>query len=167
MNMTSSDTNILPVTTYIYIYTGLVLGIFVIGITRSIFFYKTCIMCSQCLHDMMFSALIRTGMRFFDTNPSGRILNRFSKDVGAIDEMLPKTMLDAGQMNMMMIGSLTVACVINPIFLVPIILIASLFYWIRKVYLKTSKNVKRLEGMCMFVFLICHISSDRCFRINL
>lgn len=139
---------------YIYIYTGIVLAIFFVGITRSLVFYKTCMTCSQRLHDMMFSALIRTGMRFFDTNPSGRILNRFSKDMGAIDEYLPKAILDAGQMNMMMFGSLIVTCVVNPIFLVPIVIIGGIFYWIRKVYLKTSKNIKRLEGICMSVFLL-------------
>lgn len=139
--------------TYIYIYTGIVLGIFIIGITRSLFFYKTCMTCSQRLHDMMFSALIRTGMRFFDTNPSGRILNRFSKDMGTIDELLPKACLDAGQMNMMMFGSLIVTCIVNPIFLVPIVFISIIFYWLRRVYLKTSKNVKRLEGIGTSIFL--------------
>lgn len=138
---------------YIYIYTGIVLSIFFIGIIRSQVFYKTCMTCSQRLHDMMFSALIRTGMRFFDTNPSGRILNRFSKDMGTIDELLPKACLDAGQMNMMMFGALIVSCIVNPIFLVPIILISIAFGWIRKIYLKTSKNIKRLEGMCTSVFL--------------
>lgn len=37
----------------------------------------------------MFNGIISTSMRFFDTNPSGRILNRFSKDMGATDEFLP------------------------------------------------------------------------------
>ncbi|KYM85733.1 hypothetical protein ALC53_04514 [Atta colombica] len=132
---------------YVYIYTGIVLTIFFLGITRSLVFYKTCMTCSQRLHDMMFSALIRTGMRFFDTNPSGRILNRFSKDMGVIDELLPKAILDAGQMNMLMFGSLVMTCMVNPIFLVPVVIISGIFYWIRKVYLKTSKNIKRLEGI--------------------
>jgi len=149
----SNDENMSKIMIYIYIYTGIVLGIFVIGISRSLVFYKTCMTCSQRLHDMMFSALIRTGMRFFDTNPSGRILNRFSKDIGTIDELLPKACLDAGQIIMLMFGSLIVTCIVNPIFLVPIVFISIIFYWIRKVYLKTSKNIKRLEGMCMSVFL--------------
>ncbi|KAK1124888.1 hypothetical protein K0M31_006238 [Melipona bicolor] len=132
---------------YIYVYTAIVVGLFCIGITRSLTFYKVCILCSQKLHDMAFSALIRTSMRFFDTNPSGRILNRFSKDMGAIDELLPKAILDAGQICMMMVGSLTVSCVVNPLFLIPIVFLGAVFYWIRKVFLKTSKNIKRMEGM--------------------
>ncbi|XP_012339560.1 multidrug resistance-associated protein 4 [Apis florea] len=132
---------------YLYVYTIIVVGIFCIGITRSLSFYKVCILCSQKLHDMAFSALIRTGMRFFDINPSGRILNRFSKDMGAIDELLPKAILDAGQICMMMVGSLTVSCIINPLFLIPIVFLGTVFYWIRKVFLKTSKNIKRMEGI--------------------
>lgn len=42
---------------------------------------------SKVLHNKMFSSILGATMRFFDTNPSGRILNRFSKDMGAIDEM--------------------------------------------------------------------------------
>ncbi|XP_076243243.1 ATP-binding cassette sub-family C member 4 [Calliopsis andreniformis] len=147
-NNTSIDTSELePINNYLYIYTAIVVGVFCIGITRSFIFYKVCIMCSQKLHDMAFNALIRTGMRFFDTNPSGRILNRFSKDMGAIDELLPKAILDAGQICMMMFGSLVVSCVVNPLFLIPIVFLGTVFYWIRKVFLKTSKNIKRMEGM--------------------
>ena len=147
-NITSIDTSDpAPQENYIYVYSAIVVGLFCIGITRSLTFYKMCIMCSQKLHDMAFSALIRTGMRFFDTNPSGRILNRFSKDMGAIDELLPKAILDAGQICMMMFGSLIVSCIINPLFLVPIIFLGTVFYWIRKVFLKTSKNIKRMEGV--------------------
>ena len=36
-------------------------------------------------------------MRFFNTNCSGRILNRFSKDMGAIDEKLPYVLIDTIQ----------------------------------------------------------------------
>lgn len=148
---TYNDANDLePVKPYIYIYSAIVASVFLVGITRSLLFYTLATRCSQRLHDQVFGALIRTGMRFFDTNPSGRILNRFSKDMGAIDELLPKAVLDAGQITMMMIGSLVVSCTVNPIFLVPIVFISLIFYWIRKVYLRTSKNVKRLEGMSQY-----------------
>ncbi|XP_023313499.1 multidrug resistance-associated protein 4-like [Trichogramma pretiosum] len=132
---------------YIYLYTFLVLAVFCIGMLRSIIFYVGCMTCSQRLHDLAFSALIRASMRFFDQNPSGRILNRFSKDMSAIDELLPKTMLDSGQIIFQVAGALIVSCMVNYYFLVPIVVIGVLFYFIRRVFLKTSKNIKRLEGM--------------------
>lgn len=45
----------------------------------------------------MFQSISKAVMRFFNTNTSGRILNRFSKDMGAIDEFLPNAMLDCIQ----------------------------------------------------------------------
>lgn len=49
------------------------------------------------LHNLMFSNIMSATMRFFDTNPSGRILNRFSKDMGIVDEILPRMILDSMQ----------------------------------------------------------------------
>lgn len=83
--------------TCIYVYTGLIVGLFVVALARSLLFYKLAMWSSQALHDMLFNNIIRATMRFFDTNPSGRILNRFSKDIGGIDELLPKVILDTGQ----------------------------------------------------------------------
>lgn len=129
------------------IYSIVLWSIFFVAIIRSCTFYSICMRCSQRLHDLIFGSLIRATMRFFDTNPSGRILNRFSKDIGAVDEMLPKALLDAGQVIMMVTGSMIISCIVNPILLVPIAILSIIFSLIRKIYLKTSKNIKRLEGM--------------------
>lgn len=139
---------------YIYVYTILVLSIFVVGIARSISFFTICVRSSQRLHNMVFKALIQTSMRFFDTNPSGRILNRFSKDMGGIDELLPKAILDAGQVILQMVGVIVVTCIVNWLFLIPIGFLSILFWFIRKIYLKTSKNIKRLEGISEYGILV-------------
>ena len=44
---------------------------------------------STSLHKRMFDAVTGTAVAFFDTNPVGRILNRFSKDVSFLDDYLP------------------------------------------------------------------------------
>lgn len=65
----------------------------------------------------------------------------------AMDEFLPKAILDATQVILNMVGSVVVAATVNPYFLVPVAVMGVLFIFIRKVYLKTAMNVKRLEGM--------------------
>lgn len=69
----------------------------VLSLVRSIFFFHTCMRASRRLHDTMFNSLTRATMRFFNTNNSGRILNRFSKDMGAIDELLTSALVDVLQ----------------------------------------------------------------------
>lgn len=80
-----------------YIYATLIILTVFLTFIRSTWFMMTCMKSSINLHNRMFSCLMRSVMRFFDNNPSGRILNRFSKDIGTMDEILPKTMLEAIQ----------------------------------------------------------------------
>lgn len=129
------------------IYGGLIAGVFIAAITRSISFYKVCVHASQILHDNMFRSIISTTMRFFNLNPSGRILNRFAKDMGVIDEMLPRVLLDAIQTNLNMTGAIILTAVVNPIAMLPIVCIGFVFAGARHIYLRTSKNIKRLEGI--------------------
>ncbi|KAF5307736.1 hypothetical protein FQR65_LT06607 [Abscondita terminalis] len=133
--------------TFLYIYGGLIIWLFVIALTRSMTFYKLAMVCSNNLHNSMFNSVVHATMRFFDTNPSGRILNRFSKDIGSIDELLPKVILDAGQIILLMFGSIILVAVVNPLFLIPTGIIACFFLLCRMVFLRSSKNIKRLEGI--------------------
>lgn len=81
----------------IYIFSGTNVFTIVVSIIRSYMFFYVCMLASKNLHNDMFSNIICAPMRFFYTNPSGRILNRFSKDMGSVDEMLPSTMIDCFQ----------------------------------------------------------------------
>lgn len=115
---------------------------------RGFLFFKVCMHASKVLHDRMFCAILNAAMRFFDQNPSGRILNRFSKDMGAIDEFLPKAMMDFIQIALVMFGILVVICVVNPILLLAIFVTALIDCLILKMYLRPSQDLKRLEGIC-------------------
>lgn len=97
----------------------------------------------------MFKGIISTSLRFFDTNPSGRILNLFSRDLGTLDEYLPKSLLDATQSILVMTGSVLLTVAVKPYFVIPIFFIGIVFVYVRKVYLNSSKDVKRMEGISM------------------
>lgn len=47
----------------------------------------------------MFNSVMSTPIRFFDLNPLGRILNRFSKDINILDETIPWTINDFMHVN--------------------------------------------------------------------
>ncbi|KAF5273657.1 hypothetical protein FQR65_LT04657 [Abscondita terminalis] len=139
--------NIYTTNTYIYVYTVLILIAIVLTTFRSALFLKICMNASRGLHNTMFNNILKATMRFFDTNPSGRILNRFSKDMGAVDEILPKALLDAFQIFMVMSGILVMVFIIIPWMIIPTVVLAALFYFFRVIYLSTAQDVKRLEGI--------------------
>lgn len=131
----------------IYIFTGLTVGLIAFTVIRGFLFFSLAMKSSTNLHNDMFMGITRAPMYFFNTNPSGRILNRFSKDLGQVDEILPNVMLDTIQIFLSLAGILVVLCVINPWYLLATAIMGIIFYFLRSFYLKTSRDVKRLEGI--------------------
>ncbi|ENN77420.1 hypothetical protein YQE_06245, partial [Dendroctonus ponderosae] len=74
-----------------------ILLVIALTVGRSFLFFNATMKASRNIHSNMFHCLLKAPMRFFDINPSGRVLNRFSKDIGAIDEILPRVLLEAIQ----------------------------------------------------------------------
>ncbi|XP_013195016.2 ATP-binding cassette sub-family C member 4 [Amyelois transitella] len=132
---------------YIYIWTIGIIGCILLTTGRSILFLWACMRSSIKLHNQMFSNILSATMRFFDTNPSGRILNRFSKDMGIVDEILPKMYLDSIQVFMVMIGILVMVAIVNPYMLLTTALCAILMYLWTIIYLHTAQAIKRVEGV--------------------
>lgn len=77
-------------------------------------------------------------------------MNRFSKDIGTMDELLPKVMLEAIQIILVLGGILVMEVIINYWMLIAIAILFTLFIMITKVYLHTAQDVKRLEGISKY-----------------
>ncbi|XP_067013839.2 ATP-binding cassette sub-family C member 4 isoform X2 [Anabrus simplex] len=132
---------------YLWIYTALVAGSTLIMALRTNFLVDLCTRSSKGLHEKMFSSVLHTTMRFFDTNPSGRIMNRFSKDVGTVDEMIPFLLLVAVQIVFVATGIIILAAMQNAWILIPLVVAAFMFWKVSQLYLATADDVKRLEGV--------------------
>lgn len=78
---------------------------------------------------------------------TGRILNRFSKDIGAVDDFLPAVTLEAVQIFLIMVGIIGMIVFVTPIMIIPTAFLGILFYWFRNMYLASSQDVKRIEGI--------------------
>jgi ATP-binding cassette subfamily C (CFTR/MRP) protein 4 len=72
----------------IAIYSGMVGSLAVFGVLRVVLFVLLMLNSSKVLHNKMFSNVLKAPVLFFDTNTTGGILNRFSKDIGFLDDRL-------------------------------------------------------------------------------
>ena len=134
--------------TNLAVYGSLVGAALIFALFRAFAFLLASLRCSECLHDKMVAAVLHAPILFFDTNPVGRILNRFSKDVGCMDELLPKTFLTSLQMVLFLLPSTFLPAVANfwVLFIILPLLLIGVF--IVKYYLQTSRELKRLESIC-------------------
>ncbi|XP_037617804.1 multidrug resistance-associated protein 4-like isoform X2 [Sebastes umbrosus] len=145
INATHSDQES-NLTFYLGIYSGLTAAAVIFGYARCLVIMHGLVRAGQALHNSMFSAVLRTPVRFFDVNPIGRILNRFSKDVSQMDSMLPMTFVDFYQLFLQNVGVVVVAASVIPLILIPVVPLLFVFLYLRRFYLRTSRDVKRLES---------------------
>uniref|UniRef100_A0A4W5PGK2 Multidrug resistance-associated protein 4 n=1 Tax=Hucho hucho TaxID=62062 RepID=A0A4W5PGK2_9TELE len=125
---------------------GLTGATIIFGFLRSLVFFNVLVNSAQTLHNRMFTAILRTPVRFFDVNPIGRILNRFSKDIGYLDSLLPWTFVDFIQVFLQILGVIIVAAVVIPWILIPVVPLLIVFLFLRRYFLQTSRDIKRLES---------------------
>ncbi|RKF62208.1 Metal resistance protein YCF1 [Erysiphe neolycopersici] len=133
---------------YLGIYFAFGIGGSLLVVIQTLILWIFCsIEASRKLHEMMAYAIFRSPMSFFETTPAGRILNRFSSDIYRVDEVLARTF------NMLFVNtarSLFTLVVISsgtPAFIAVIIPMAALYYWIQRYYLRTSRELKRLDSV--------------------
>ena len=79
------------------------------------------IMASRLIHKRLLVNILRLPMSFFDTTPSGRILNRFSKDIYTIDEIVPRSISMFLGTFFAVISTIFVISFATPLFMVVII----------------------------------------------
>ena len=135
-------------TTNLKIYGCLVGVSFIFAIIRAYGFFLVSLRCSERLHDNMVFSVLRAPVLFFDSNPVGRIMNRFSKDIGCVDEVLPKTFLISIQLILLLLTGILVPVVTNPWLLFVVVPMTMFVVYISRYYLKTSRELKRLESIC-------------------
>lgn len=82
-------------------------------------------------HSDMLSAILHSPMAFFDTTPIGRILNRFSRDIETIDNLLPSVITMAMGSALVVLSSFIVISYSTPIFLSVILPLAIIYYLIQ------------------------------------
>ncbi|XP_019738045.1 multidrug resistance-associated protein 4-like isoform X2 [Hippocampus comes] len=131
---------------HLSVYAGLTGAAVVFGFVRSLVFFNVLVSSAQTLHNGMFDSILRTPVHFFQINPIGRILNRFSKDIGHLDSLLPWTFVDFTQVFLQVLGVVIVSTIIMPWILIPFVPLFAAFLWLRRYYLQTSRDIKRLEA---------------------
>ncbi|XP_072993744.1 ABC transporter C family member 2-like isoform X1 [Typha latifolia] len=132
---------------YNLIYALLSFGQVLVTLTNSYWLIISSLYAAKRLHDAMLHSILRAPMLFFHTNPLGRIINRFAKDLGDIDRNV------AVYVNMFLaqisqlLSTFVLIGVVSTLSLWAIMPLLILFYAAYLYYQSTAREVKRLDSI--------------------
>ncbi|EZA61102.1 hypothetical protein DMN91_004524 [Ooceraea biroi] len=155
---------------YLTIYSLLAVLNSVFTLIRAFIFAYGGVQAAIMMHKQLLRIIMRAKTIFFDTQPLGRIINRFSSDVYTIDDSLPfiANILLANLFGL--IASVIVTAYGLPWIFLVLAPLVPIYHWIQNHYRLTSREVKRLSSITLsplyahFSETLSGLTSIRAFR---
>ena len=132
---------------YLLIYALLSLFYIFISLVREGYIFWGSLRASRTLHTRLLESVSRAKLQFFDTTPLGQLMNRFSKDVEAIDQDVAPVAVGVLGCLFSLISIVVLISVITPGFLIAGFFITFIYFAIGQFYLRSSRDLKRLESV--------------------
>uniref|UniRef100_A0A6M2F7E0 ABC-type xenobiotic transporter n=1 Tax=Populus davidiana TaxID=266767 RepID=A0A6M2F7E0_9ROSI len=132
---------------YNLIYSFLSIGQVSVTLLNSYWLITSSLYAAKRLHDAMLNSILRAPMVFFHTNPLGRIINRFAKDLGDIDRNVAIFVnMFMGQISQLL-STFVLIGIVSTMSLWAIMPLLVLFYGAYLYYQSTAREVKRLDSI--------------------
>lgn len=129
-------------------YGCIVLAVLVIGVTRAVVFSRIVTKIgSGTFQYMLQKVLNASAPLFFDVVPAGRILNRFSKDLDAMDTLLPECMQELLTSFSFVVSSIVMCSMASTYALAGLIPLCLMFAYIRRYYTASFRELQRMESV--------------------
>ncbi|XP_015722689.1 canalicular multispecific organic anion transporter 1 isoform X1 [Coturnix japonica] len=131
------------------------IGVFgALGVSQALFLFLATILsshgamrASRIVHEQLLSNILRVPMSFFDTTPTGRIVNRFAKDIFTVDETIPMSFRSWLNCFMGIISTLLMIALATPLFTIVIVPLGIFYYFVLRFYISTSRQLRRLDSV--------------------
>ncbi|KYQ88934.1 ABC transporter C family protein [Tieghemostelium lacteum] len=112
---------------------------------------------SQRIHNQALEKVMRSPIQFFDQNLSGRIINRFSRDLAKLDVDIPESLSGTIEGGVQVIACLIFIMISAPLVLVLIIPFGYALYRVQHTYISNIREVQRLKNISLSP-IISHFS---------
>ena len=132
---------------YIGIYLTISAATCIMGGIRAILVFSAALRSSKGLFEDLLRSVMSAPMRWFDTVPQGRILNRFVADMSLLDGELGFDILFGLERSFEMIGIAATAGVLCPPLIPPAVIFLALCTYMGSVYLGGAREIKRMESV--------------------
>ncbi|KAJ3061801.1 Multidrug resistance-associated protein 1 [Podochytrium sp. JEL0797] len=133
-------------TQYSLIYLGLALLSSLATFSYAYFFAFTGTRAGRIMHEKALKRILACPVYFFDTTPVGRIINRFSADVDALDNSVATNVRQLASTFTTTLSTFIVMIATLPLLVAIIIPCMGVYWFVQDVYRKTARELKRLSS---------------------
>ena len=145
---TSSESNQnVDMSYYLGVYALLGILYVVISLSREIVLFWGSLHASWGIHKRLLNSILHAKFRFFDSTPLGQMMNRFAKDIEAVDQDVSPVAIGTLHSLASVIMIVILISVITPGFLLAGIFITMVYSALGAVYINASRDLKRLESV--------------------
>ncbi|KAG8878137.1 hypothetical protein FRB98_006383 [Tulasnella sp. 332] len=131
---------------YVSIYAAIGMAAALTTLINSFVMYTGAYRASKILFTRLLTVIIRSPIRFFDTTPAGRILNRFSSDISTVDNSLSGSLRSTANYVGNFIASVITVIVVVPPFALPAVFAAFVYWKLSYGYVITGRMLRRMES---------------------
>lgn len=132
---------------YLGIYLLLGVGYGAATYMRTIRFLFLLINSSVAIFEKLLIHILCLPKSFFDTNPSGRILNRFSRDTDIMDNTLNQSLIQFAGCIAILIANIIVIAIATRWFAIAIPFLVLVYVIIQRFYIPTARELQRIEAL--------------------
>ncbi|CAO3650121.1 unnamed protein product [Cunninghamella blakesleeana] len=132
---------------YLGFYIAIAASNIFISVSRVGVIYFGALCASKKVYAGLLFRILRAPLRFFDTTPVGRILNRFSSDFETIDSTLPNELLRLITHFTVLISGIIAVSSALPYFLLPMVLVIIINAFVAIMYSSSSRELRRMDSI--------------------
>lgn len=114
---------------------------------NNIFWLDRGIRAGKNIHDKMLKSVLSSPVRFFDSTPVGRIIQRFSRDIESVDVHLQWSFDTAINCALQVLVSLVLILSLMPRMIFAIVPIMVLYYVLQRDYRRPAREIKRFDSV--------------------
>merc|ERR1712176_93030 len=104
---------------------------------------------SKRMHSGLLKKVSSLPMSFFDSQPSGRLINRFTRDTESLDSTISQSLNSATVCSVSTFFSIFVVAWVTPLVILMIIPVSFLYIRVQLFYIGASRELKRLDSLAM------------------
>ncbi|OMJ94624.1 hypothetical protein SteCoe_2113 [Stentor coeruleus] len=130
---------------YIYVLVAFIVVLFILEFGRSLIFCYTYIKSSEHLHNNSLKGLVHSPCSFYDQNPTGRLLSRFTRDIIIVDEILYFSFNCLLKNTFDLLACVVSICIIAPYNLISFVLIVIAVFCLMNSFSGTIKKLRNID----------------------